>query len=217
MEYVYKDYNLTVTIEKDKVVAVNYSKPYAPSIDSTDYHTAQAEFGKAIEILEPGKDAAPDDNELLRLLLRAYVDADRIQPAIAAFRTAVQKDPQNVSNRYILGVLLRTSGDYAGAIAQFKQAYEQDNTYTDALFDLGATYYNWGVDLMRAAEERGESSDEHKEKFREGLPYMEEVAEQKPDDARVWETLGTIYAQLGMQDKAVKAFDRSDQIRAGNQ
>ena len=45
------------------------------------------------------------------------------------------------------------------------------------------------------------------------LPHIEKVAEQKPDDPTVWETLGTIYAQLAMQEKAVKAFDTADKIR----
>jgi Flp pilus assembly protein TadD len=42
---------------------------------------------------------------------------------------------------------------------------------------------------------------------------MEKVAECKKEDANIWETMGTIYARLGQQDKAMKAFDQADKIR----
>jgi Tfp pilus assembly protein PilF len=44
---------------------------------------------------------------------------------------------------------------------------------------------------------------------------MEKVTECKKDDYNVWETMGTIYARLGQQDKAMKAFDQADKIRKG--
>ena len=33
-----------------------------------------------------------------------------------------------------------------------------------------------------------------------------------PEDARVWNTLGTIYALLGQSEKAMKALDEADKI-----
>ncbi len=213
--YVYNSYNLTVSLDNDRVTSVNYSKPYVPSIDSTSYKAAMKEFNQAITVLNEARAAYSQDNETLRLLLQAYVGADQIDPAIREFRKELEKDPNNATNRYILGVLLRSSGDFAGATTEFEAAYNLDDTNTDALFDLGATYYNWGVDILRKAEDKGEVSSVYKEKFNQALPFMEKYAEIMPDDARAWETLGTIYAQLGMQDKAIDAFDKSDKLRQG--
>jgi tetratricopeptide (TPR) repeat protein len=214
-EWSYRSFNLVLTIDNDKVVSKSFTSPYQPPVDSSKFRLAMAEYDKSISALETVRRNNPGDTEALNVLLSAYVEADRIKEAAAVFSTAVERDPTNKLNHYILGVLLRTAGDYPGAISHFKTAYELDGSYTDAIFDLGATYYNWGVDILKASEDRAEPTEEHKEKFREALPYMEKVSEMKGDDPAVWETLGTIYAQLGMQQKAIAAFDKADALRTG--
>jgi Flp pilus assembly protein TadD len=42
---------------------------------------------------------------------------------------------------------------------------------------------------------------------------MLKVLEHKPNDPMVWETLGTIYAQIGDKDKAMDAFNKADELR----
>ena len=212
---IYNRFNLTVSIDNDKVTAKNFSKPYNPSVDSSSYYLALAEYENAIQLLQESKGLASSDSEILNMLLTAFVQANRIQEAISEYEAAVQAAPGNKQNQFILGVLYRSAGDYEKAAGRFKEAYALDPEYTDALFDLGATYYNWGVDMMRIAEEKGEPSSAYKEKFQLALPYLEKVSELTPDELQVWETLGTIYAQVGMQEKALAAFDRADKIRAG--
>ena len=213
--YLYNKYNLTVNLDDGRLTTTSYSRPYVPAIDSSNYKSALREFSTAITMLGEARDYSPKDNETLRLLLQAYVGADQIEPAIREFRKELASDPNNAMNHYILGVLLRSAGDFKGATQEFEASYTLDATNTDALFDLGATYYNWGVEVLRKAEEKGETTTVHKEKFQLALPHMEKYAELEPDEVRVWETLGTIYAQLGMQEKAIQAFDKSDKLRQG--
>lgn len=213
--WLYKAYNLEVNIDDEKVVSVNYTKSYDPKIDSTSYQQALAEYAHAVNALETARDVDQRDKETLNLLLRAYVESNRIAEATKAFMVAVNDEPDNKLNRYVLGVLLRTMGKYQEAIDQFSMAYELDSTYADAVFDLGATYYNWGVEILGGAEDRGVTTKEHKELFKKALPYMKKVSEMKLDDATIWETLGTIYAQLDMQTEAIAAFDKADKIRQG--
>ncbi len=214
-EWTYAKYNLTLVFEGDRVLTKTMSKPYDAGVDSTAYHNAEKEFSKAIAIFEKIKEVDPKDNQNLSLLLQAYVESNRIVEATAAFKQAVLNEPGNKTNHYILGVLHRTTGDFTDAISEFKEALKIDPAYGDALFDLGATYYNWGVDILKAAQDKGEENVEYKEKFKEALPYLEQVTQIKPDDAQVWETLGTIYARLGQADKAQKALDQADKIRQG--
>ncbi|MBI2620492.1 MAG: tetratricopeptide repeat protein [Ignavibacteriales bacterium] len=213
---IYNRYNLTVSIDNEKVTEKRFSKPYNPAIDSTNHRLALREYDQAIQVVQEARGTLAKDPEILSILLAAYVQADRIQEATAEYERAVADEPENKASRYILGVLYRSAGDYQKAVEEFQKAYDLDASYYDALFDLGATYYNWGVDLMRSADEKAETSSAHKDKFKMALPYVEKVSELKPDDVQVWETLGTIYAQLGMQDKAIKAFDKADRLRAGN-
>jgi tetratricopeptide (TPR) repeat protein len=215
-EWTYNAYALTVSVDGDKVTGKSFRTPYNPEIDSTEYHAAQREYTKAVEYLEKATEKDPKDSETLNMLLRAYIESNRLNEAIKAFQTAVKNEPGNKTNHYILGVLYRQVGQFDDAIASFKEALRIDPNDADATFDLGATYYNWGVDIIRAAEEKGETTEAYKEKFEKALPYMEKVSQAKSDDPQVWETLGTIYARLGQQEKALQAFDRADKIRKGN-
>jgi tetratricopeptide (TPR) repeat protein len=216
-DWFYKLYNLTISFDGDKEIDKKFGQPgYNPAIDSTEYRLAQEQYAKAVSDLELARAADPKDNETLQRLLKGYVESNKIEPAVREFEKAVATDTTNLkTNRYILGVLYRTIGKYDEALAQFQEANKLDPNDCDVLFDIAATYYNWGVDMIKVSDEKNEQSDAYKAKFEAALPYMERVAECKKDDPQVWETMGTVYARLGMQDKAMKAFDQADKIRKG--
>jgi tetratricopeptide (TPR) repeat protein len=214
-DWEYKTYKMKYSFDGDKVVDKKFEQPaYAPSIDSTQYRLAQAQYDNAVVALEKARAADPKDNETLQRLLKGYVASNRIEPAVREFEKAVATDTTNIkTNRFILGVLYRTIGRFDDAIASFKEANRLDPNDCEVMFDIAATYYNWGVDLIKTSDEKSEQSDAYKAKFQAALPYMEKVTECKKEDDQVWETMGTIYARLGQQDKAMKAFDQADKIR----
>jgi tetratricopeptide (TPR) repeat protein len=212
-DWIYKTYLVTVSFDGEKVVDRKYGKPpYVPAIDSSEFYLAQAQYGKAIPALETARAADPKDNETLQRLLKGYVESNRIEPAVREFEKAVAADPTNKTNHFILGVLYRTIGKYDEAINSFMEGNKIDPNDCEILFDIAATYYNWGVDLIKTSEDKSEQSDAYKAKFQAALPFMEKVTECKKDTPEVWETLGTIYARLGQQDKALKAFDQADKL-----
>jgi tetratricopeptide (TPR) repeat protein len=182
-------------------------------IDSTKYFEAVVEFNKDVDVFEAIKKADPKDNENLNLLLQAYYEADRAVEATKAFKLAVENDPSNKMNHYILGLLYRSVNDFDGAISEFNETLRIDSSFTDAYYDIGATYYNWGVRMKKSSQEKGEENEEYKAKFQAALPWMEKMTKIKKDDAKIWETLGTIYALLGQADNATKALDEADKIR----
>lgn len=215
-DWIYKAYQATFNIDGDRVIDRKFAQPgYKVSIDSASWHAGQKFYFKAVEALEIARNADPKDNETLQRLLKAYVEANKIEPAVREFEKAVTAEPANKMNHFILGVLYRTIGKFDEAIAAFRQANTIDPNDCEVLFDIAATYYNWGVDMIRVAEEKSDTSTAYKAKFQAALPYMERVAECKKDDISVLETMGTIYARLGMQDKAMKAFDQADKLRKG--
>jgi tetratricopeptide (TPR) repeat protein len=214
-EWTYKKYNLTLSLDADRVVTKKVDPPYNPNIDSTSYYAALKEFSDAITLLIEARQKDPKDSEVVSFLMQAYIEAERLPEAISTFLVQVQNDPTNKQNRYVLGVLYRSAGKFDEAIAEFQEALKIDPNFSDAVYDIGATYYNWGVDIIREAEEKGVETKAYIEKFEKALPYMEKVSEQKKDDPQIWDTLGTIYARLGKTDKATKAFEMSDKLRQG--
>jgi len=212
-DWIYNKYKMTLTLDADRVVNKKIEKPYDLKIDSTKYFEAIGEFNKAVDVFETIKKSDPKDNENLNLLLQAYYEANRTVEATKAFKLAVDNEPGSKTNHYILGFLYRSVNDYDGAIAEFKEALRIDSSFSDAVYDIGATYYNWGVKMKKASQEKGDESDAYKEKFKAALPWMIKVTEIRKDESRIWETLGTIYALLGQTDKATKALDEADKLR----
>jgi tetratricopeptide (TPR) repeat protein len=212
-DWTYKQYSMTFTFDGERVVDRKIEIPIDLKIDSIKYFEAIIEFNKAVVVFETIKNEDSKDNENLNLLLKAYYEADRTIEATKTFKLAVENEPGNKMNHYILGLLYREVNDYNGAIAEFNEAIRIDSSFSDAFYDIGATYYNWGVRMKKTAQEAGDESVEYKTKFQAALPWMEKVTKIKKDDSKIWETLGTIYALLGQADNATKALDEADRLR----
>lgn len=210
-EWRYANYRFTVWMTGDRVDSASLAS--FPRIDSSYHRQALLYYDSSETIFEKVKEVDPKDNENLAYLLEAYVKSGRITEAIKTFRIAVANDPNNKTNHYILGILLRTDGQFQAAVDEFKTALTLDPSYSDALYDVGATLYNWGVDIIKQADAKGQETTEYKQKFQDALPYLEKVASIKKDDPQVFETLGTIYARVGQQAKATKVFNDADWLR----
>jgi tetratricopeptide (TPR) repeat protein len=186
---------------------------YSTSNDITDSLAANKYFNDAVDILEKGTKLYPNDSELLKTLSASYVDIGKSDVALNSFKTLVEKEPDNKVYRYNYGVLLLGSEDYEMAVQEFQKAIDLDSTYTNAIYNLGITYVKWGSEMNKESLETEEYSDAYKEKFKAALPYLEKVTATEKSDAEAWELLGKVYSVLGMQDKAIDAFNHADQLR----
>ena len=186
---------------------------YSTSNDITDSLAANKYFNDAVDILEKGTKLYPNDSDLLKTLSASYVDIGKSDVALNSFKTLVEKEPDNKVYRYNYGVLLLGSEDYEMAVQEFQKAIDLDSTYTNAIYNLGITYVKWGSEMNKESLETEEYSDAYKEKFKAALPYLEKVTATEKSDAEAWELLGKVYSVLGMQDKAIDAFNHADQLR----
>jgi tetratricopeptide (TPR) repeat protein len=213
--------NLGLKLEIENNMVSSLTKPRVPAIDSTYHRRALVMYDSAETVFETVKNEDPKDNINLGLLLQAYVKSNRIKEALITFKIAVANDPNNKNNHYILGILYRENGEFLPAIDEFKTALTIDPAFSDALYDAGATLFNWGVELLRkndvSTETKGDGkvaeNTEYKKKFEEALPYLEKVSLVKKDDPQIFETLGKIYARMGQQERATKVFDNADWLR----
>lgn len=68
----------------------------------------------------------------------------KLDEAIAAFRKAIQIDPNYLNAHLNLGVTLYTQGKLDEAIAAYRKAIQIDPNFVDAHFNLGFTLYVQG-------------------------------------------------------------------------
>jgi tetratricopeptide (TPR) repeat protein len=177
------------------------------SLEATEY------IDKAIIVLEEGVATYPNDGELTRILNASYIENGRIEEALKSSKLLVDAEPDNETYRYNYGVILLQKNDFPGAEEQFRKALEIKPDYENAAYNLGLTYVKWGTQLKMEEEETEVYTDEDIEKYSQALPYLELIVETDSENAEIWELLGKVYSILGMQEKAMDAFNKADQLR----
>lgn len=189
-------------------------------LKETDSTAAAGYFDKAVTLLEEGRNQYPDNTDILLVLSNSYIAANKIEVAIDAFKTGVEKDPSNKYYRYNYGVLLLGKNDFAGAADQFGKAVELDPAYNNAIYNLAVTYVKWGSDIRTKAEEeaaKGANVDaKYKEadaKYKQSLPYLQKLTELDSQKPEYWELIGKVYAVLGMTQESQESFNKADQLR----
>lgn len=214
--WTYPKYNLTVTIEKDIVSLVKYMPEYKPAIDSSDHKLALKEYEKAIQILKRGNSVYPEDAELSENLMNAFIGSERNDEARQLLNDRVKKYPNSKYDRYNFGVFLLKDNKYEESVNEFKAVLEIDPAFSSAIYNLAATYVNWGVsEQERLRKAKKDEDKSYQEKYRFAIPYLEKVIEDKPNDIQIWELLGQVYANLGELKKADAAYKKADEIRQG--
>jgi tetratricopeptide (TPR) repeat protein len=236
-KWVYADKNLTLNFEDGELRSweengkIEQKEPWVHYNSYAERDSAMKYFDRAITVLEKVSKAEPHNAEIIGLLSNVYIAADKGATAIETFKRGVEEDPTNKYFHYNYGVLLlnlvdsdSVKADTTGALAnslyersieQFKAAVSIDSTYESALYNLGATYVNWGVHIRESAHDPATVEDLYKGKFKLGLPYLEEMTRLKPDDPNAWELVGKVYANLGRGKEATAVFEKVDQLRNG--
>jgi len=194
-------------------MGINKNAEYKKTGNASDSVEAAENFDKAILVLEEGVVIHPNDGEITRILNASYIENGRIEEALKSSKLLVESEPDNETYRYNYGVILLQTNDFTGAEEQFLKALEINPDYENAAYNLGLTYVKWGTDLKAKEEETEIYTDEDIEKYSKALPYLEMIVEKDAENAEIWELLGKVYSILSMQDKAMDAFNKADQLR----
>ena len=191
-------------------------------LDAKDTAGAVTEYAKAADAFKRAFDLKPNNAENIGSLIDAYERSNQSEKAEAITRDAVTRDPKNKLFRYAYGVFLLRKEDFAGAIDQFTKTLEIDPGYSDATYNIGVAYLNWGVSIKSATDKALDSQKKgakqvkedtsYKEKFKQALPYLEQGVQYRPDDSALWTQLGRLYAILNMPDKSRAAFEKADKL-----
>ena len=214
--WTYKKLGLTLTFQPDTLAEKKVDFVYNPNIDSTDYKLAFAEFQKGLAVLRPASEMYPTDASIMTVLTNCYIGADMTQEAADAFKLAAEKNPDNKDFQYNYGVILLRANKYPEAIAEFEKTLNIDPEYWNAVYNMGASYVNWGVEIQDNASQNSDPDSLRKAvsaKFGKALPYLEKFSSYKPTDPNIWDLLGKVYAYLNEVKKAQDAMQKADSLR----
>ena len=211
-------YNAALTAEKIQ----NYSKAamyYEGLIDigygdERIYHflsEANLKLGdtaKSFQAITSGRKAYPRNPDLIIDELNYYLAKDETVRALKNLDDAIAEMPDNEQLHFARGALLDKTGDWMGARDSYLKALEINPDNFNANYNLGALYYNKGVEFVDQANEFDENQQKEfkeaeaqsKAYFEKSLPYLEKANELDPHDRATMVSLKNLYSRTGNEE-----------------
>jgi tetratricopeptide (TPR) repeat protein len=176
---------------------------------------------KGSEIINLGKSMFPGNTDLVITEANMYISTNNHAKAVSSLMIAKEKEPKNISVLYAIGVtydLLKNDTKlsdaerleyFNAAIQGYKETLAVDPNYFDALFNLGAIYYNKGGEVINEANKLPISETAKYDKMladgnnflNMALPYLEQCETLQPQDKATLISLKEIYTRLNMKEK----------------
>lgn len=184
-------------------------------------HIANGNDDKAIAAMESAKTANPDDITLLQSEADMYYRMGDKEKYKEIMEGIIEKDPQNPTIYYNLGVTSYEIGDHETAIDYYKKALDIDPSLTDARLNIAAAILSKEAAIVEEMNSLGmskadtkkydELAEDRKNIYKEALPYLETVMNNDPTNRDAMRTTMNIYYQLGEEAKAEAIQEKLNQ------
>jgi tetratricopeptide (TPR) repeat protein len=230
LDLVVKNFNSVLSIQQDymanRLVAIAYqfmeddenslkylkgaaeAKPDTVNawLDLGYFYQRQKDFVKAAEQFKKGTEVEPNNTECHIRYAESLDLADAKDEAIAAYKVALEKSPNEKAIPFNLGLLL------------FKKATasETDEAQKNALMEESVVYFEKAHKLDPEIKEIYDLLGSlllQLGEFDKAKVLLEQGVEIFPDSSSVWQNLSFLYAKLGEKKKAEEAFERSKQLQ----
>lgn len=196
----------------EKCIAVDYLQEKMYLYTANTYKKKNDEEGY-LRVVKQGRAAYPEDSDLIVYELNHYLLNGKFQEAENNLKLALENEPDNKQLHFSLGVVYDNLGDSEKAIKAYEDAIAIDSDYFDAIYNLGALYFNKGVEMNNAANDitdnkkYAEAREEAKQVFIKSKPYLEKAHGLDESDLGAIQSLSQLYALLNETEnyQAMKA------------
>ena len=208
-----------------QAIALGYKAEAAYVRMERMYATAEQE-DKAFEILKEGRIKFPNNQTMVTDEVNVYLKADKHAEAMKSLEVAIQGEPDNASLHFALGFVhdrlatkaiekdQKGGAEYDGHIAAAESGYtksvELDGENFDAVYNLGALFFNKAVKMNEAANLIDDTKKYEAEKakadlvFEKSLPILEKAYTLNPNDKGVLISLKQLYYRKMVEDESYK-------------
>ena len=203
-----------------KLVEAGHEEPLAYSLYFNILIQDKKE-AEALAVLDKAKVKFPGNTEILIAEINYFLKENRLDELTDKLKQAIEKEPGNLSRYTTLGSVydqlfqreLETRNEekstqyFDEALKYFNQALEKDPKSTDAMYSIGALYYNKAAAISKELKILEEDiSKEGLKKynvkktemysyFDKALPFFEKVESMNPNDQNTLIALKEIFAK----------------------
>ena len=143
---------------------------------------------EATTLLKTAREAYPNNIALLTTEINMLLQTEAYDKALFTIDQAIVQTPDNADLHYTRGYLLESSYPEE-AIAAYKKAIELNPEHVNAMYNLGAAYYNKAVELRNA---NGATMETGREELKQAREYLKSVASLSPGIEEVQTSLTMI-------------------------
>ncbi len=201
-----------------------------PSIYSmlADMYKQEGDTVKMLGTIKMGRERFPNDLGIIIAETNYYLGTGQLEEAQTLLQEAVAQDPDNPILHFTIGsnydkLARDTSLNEESKLAMlneaevaYAKAIELKPDYFDAYYNLGALFFNAGVEKFEEANnippDDFEAYDKAKEQYMshwtKALPYLEEAHKLDPKDLNTLIALKSLYARLNMPEKLKEVNDK---------
>ena len=201
--------------------------------------TKDEDMEGAIAILEKGREVYPDDTALLYAEINHMVASGQLEALIEKLEVAVEKDPENLSVYTTLGAVYdnlatqaakdsltdKSTAYFDKSEEWFLKALSKNEENFDALYSLGALYYNKAATFTEPLNElANDFSKEGNKKydalklkmdnlFEKAFPFFQKAESHNPNDMNTLLAIKEIYARKGELEKSTEYKEKIEALQ----
>ncbi|TNF32028.1 MAG: hypothetical protein EP314_00450, partial [Bacteroidetes bacterium] len=209
-----------------QAIEIDY-KAEAAYVRLVRMYTSAGDDEKSFAMLKEARQKFPNNQTLVTDEVNVYLKKDQHAEAMKALEVAIQGEPNNASLHFALGFVNdrlaakeidtnpKGSDAYDGYIAAAEKSYsrsvELDGQNFDAIYNLGALYFNQAVKMQEAANmiddtKKYEAAKAEADKvFDKALPILEKAYTLNGDDKGVLISLKQLYYRKMVEDESYKS------------
>ena len=184
-------------------------------------YMSQKDTAKGLELLSQGRKEFPSNNSLMIDELNVYMSRGQAKQMITKMEEAANADSTNKTLWFALGATYDNMGKKANAEKAYKKAISLDANYFDAIYNIGAMFYNSGVEVynkvkdlpMSKEKEYNAGKAKYTASFNKSLPYLEKALELQPNDVNTLMSLKEVYAKLDNFTKSGEMKKRIESLK----
>lgn len=196
-------------------ISLNYGGAKVFANLSDVYKKAMKET-ESMQAIKDGRAKYPNDQDLITAEINYYLNKGLYEEALGNLGLAIQNDPQNATFYFARGSIFDQKKDIEKAEADYKKAIELKGDYFDALYNMGALYFNNGAEIYNQAndlplkeiQKAEELRAKANERFTSALPYLEKAHELNPADRNTMISLKQLYVRTNQTDKYNKINEK---------
>ena len=192
-----------------QLIDINFNEP-AIYIHMSNIYLEEKNTEKALEYLALGREMFEDDQGLINTEINLYIQLERTSELIEKLGEAISLDEENDLLYFNRGTIYDQKGDFTNAEKDYKASLLINPDAFGSNYNLGALYFNTGVETKNKANGTSNNNTYEKLKkkaeasFIKALPYLEAAHQLKPEDKNTLLSLKQLYYLNGDYKKSEK-------------